>query len=104
MMEIVFGIMIIMALIVSAFMLGGLFARHLMMDALDEARRQRQMEEYYRLCGYQKVGDPAPYVPPTIRPRTPRSRVLPHINKLDRLLREGKRGTIMVTAEDREEK
>ena len=102
-MEIVFGIMIIIVLIVSSFILGGLFARHLMMDALDEARRQRQMEEYYRLCGYQKVGDPMPYVPPTIRPRTPRSRFLPHMDKLDRILHEGKRGTIMVSAEEREE-
>ena len=99
----VLEILFIIVSIILAFILGGICTRRVMLDALDEARRQRQMEEYYRLCGYQKVGDPMPYVPPTIRPRTPRSRFLPHMDKLDRILHEGKRGTIMVSAEEREE-
>ena len=95
MMYFVLEILSIIVSIILAFILGGIYTRRVMLDALDEARRQRQMEEYYRLCGYQKVGDP------TIRPKTPRARVLPHMNRLDRILHEGKRGTILVTAEDR---
>ena len=95
-MEIVFAIILLGSMFVCSFILGGIFARHLMLDALDEAREQRQAEEYYRLAGYQKVGDPRPYVPPTLRPRAPRGRYIPGLGALDRLLREGKRGTIMV--------
>lgn len=95
-MEIVFAIILLGSMFVCSFILGGIFARHLMIDALDEAREQRQAEEYYRLAGYQKVGDPRPYVPPTLRPRAPRGRYIPGLGALDRLLREGKRGTIMV--------
>lgn len=103
MMYFVLEILSIIVSIILAFILGGICTRRVMLDALDEARRQRQMEEYYRLCGYQKVGDPAPYIPPTIRPKTPRARILPHMNRLDRILHEGKRGTILVTAKDRKE-
>ena len=99
-MEIVFGIFLVAGMCVCAFILGGLFARRLMCDALEEARRQRVTEEYYRLAGAHRQSDPKPYVPPAIRPKTPRSRYLPHMNTLDRLLHEGKRGTIMVRAGD----
>ena len=100
-MYIVFAIVLIGIIMTCVFMLGGFFARHMMMDALDEARRQRTIEEYYHLAGYHQTGDPKPYIPPTLRPRTPRSRYIPHMSTLDRLLREGKRGTIMVRAGDR---
>ena len=100
-MYIVFAIIILGVMFVCAFIIGGIFARHLIMDALDEARRQRQAEEYYRLAGCHHAGDPKPYIPPTLRPRAPRARMLPHMNTLDRLLHEGKRGTIMVRAGDR---
>ena len=99
-MYIVFAIVLLGIMNVCVFILGGLFSRHLMMDALDEARQQRMREEYYRLAGYQYVGDPKPYVPPTLRPKAPRSKMLPHMNTLNRLLHEGKRGTIMVRAGD----
>lgn len=99
-MYIVLAVVLLGIINVCVFILGGIFARHLMIDALDEARRQRQSEEYYRLAGYQSVGDPKPYVPPTLRPKAPRSKMLPHMNTLDRLLHEGKRGTIMVRAGD----
>lgn len=99
-MYIVLGFLLVGIVMVCVFILGGIFARHLMMDALDEARQQRANEEYYRLAGYQHVGDPKPYVPPTLRPKAPRSKMLPHMNTLDRLLHEGKRGTIMVRAGD----
>jgi len=103
-MYLVLGIMLFGVLMVCVFILGGLFTRHLILDALDEARRQRQTEEYYRLAGVHTQSDPKPYVPPTIRPKAPRSRYLPHMNTLDRLLHEGKRGTIMVRAGDRNKK
>lgn len=99
-MYIVLSVVLLGIMFVCVFVLGGIFARHLMLDALDEARRQRQSEDYYRLAGYQHVGDPKPYIPPTTRPKAPRSKMLPHINTLDRLLHEGKRGTIMVRAGD----
>ena len=100
-MYMVLAVILIGIMFVCVFILGGIFARHLMQDALDEARRQRQSEEYYRLSGYQYVGDPKPYIPPTLRPKAPRAKILPHMNTLDRLLHEGKRGTIMVRAGER---
>lgn len=101
-MYIVLGVIFTGILMVCTFILGGLYTRHLMMDALDEARRQRQSEEYYRLAGYQHVGDPKPYIPPTTRPKAPRARMIPHMDALDRLLHEGKRGTIMVKGGENE--
>ena len=86
-MYIVLAILFTGIMMVCMFILGG-----------DEARQQRTNEEYYRLAGYKQAGDPKPYVPPTVRPKTPRSRYIPHMNTLDRLLHEGKRGTIMVRA------
>ena len=100
-MEIFVGIILIGLMSVGVFILGGIFARHLILDSLEEARRQRRAEEYCRLAGYRKPSDPKPYVPPTVRPRAPRNRYLPHLNTLDRLLHEGKRGTIMIRAGDR---
>lgn len=97
-MYIVLGVLLIGIMMVCVFILGGLFTRHLILDALDEARRQRMSEEYYRLAGVRTPADPKPYVPPTLRPKTPRARMIPHMNTLDRLLHEGKRGTIMVRA------
>ena len=100
-MEFILAIILIAIIMVCAFILGGVFARHLMLDALDEARRERMTEDYYRMAGVRMATDPKPYVPPTIRPRTPRAKMLPHMNTLDRILHEGKRGTIMVRAGDR---
>ena len=100
-MYMVLGIILLVILGVCIFLLGGLYTRHILLDALNEARRQRFTEEYYRLSGTRSQSDPRPYIPPTERPKTPRSRYLPYMNKLDRLLREGKRGTIMVRAGDR---
>ena len=100
-MYIIFAIVLLGIMFVCTFIIGGIFTRHMMMDALNEARHQRQAEEYYRLAGYQHAGDPKPYIPPTINPRAPRAKIIPHMNTLNRLLREGKRGTIMVRAGDR---
>lgn len=100
----VLGFVLVGILMVCVFILGGLYTRHLIMDALDEARSQRMTEDYYRLAGVRSASDPKPYIPPTARPKTPRARILPHMNTLDRLLHEGRRGTIMVRAGDRNKK
>lgn len=100
-MYIVLAILFTGVMMVCMFILGGVYTKNVMLDALDEARQQRTNEEYYRLAGYRQAGDPKPYVPPTVRPKAPRARYIPHMNALNRLLREGKRGTIMVRAGDR---
>ena len=100
MVEIVFAMILVVILMVCVFILGGVFARNLILDALDEARRQRHAEDSYRIAGVRTMSDPKPYIPPTIRPKTPRAKTLPHMNTLDRLLHERKRGTIIVRAGD----
>ena len=97
-MYIVLAILFTGIMMVCMFILGGVYTKNVLLDALDEARQQRTNEEYYRLAGYKQAGDPKPYVPPTVRPKTPRARYIPHMSTLDRLLHEGKRGTIMVRA------
>lgn len=90
----------IIALVI--FIAGVLFGQRLIRNAIDDARYDRLKEEYYRLAGYRRPGDPKPYVPPKSviiqRKRVPRSRMLPGMGALDRAMREGKRGTIMWNA------
>ena len=91
---------------VGIFVLGMLFSLRLWNDAREDAMYERVKEEYYLACGFRHVGDPVPYVPPksvvVSRRKTPRARrLLPGMSKLDRLMREGKRGTIMWRAGDR---
>ena len=87
-------------IIVGVFVLGMLFMRAIIHDEQQEARYDALRYEYYRLAGVKKPTDPRPYVPP--RPVTPRaSRILPGMSALDRLLKEGKRGTVMWRAKDR---
>ena len=87
-------------IILGVFVLGMLFMRHIVHEEQQEARYDAMRYEYYRLAGVQKPTDPRPYVPP--RPTTPRAkRILPGMDKLERLMQERKRGTIMWRAEDR---
>ena len=87
-------------IITGVFVLGMLFMRALYHDAQEEARYDARRYEYYRLAGVQKASDPRPYVPP--RPVTPRGRrMLPGMDALARLMKEGKRGTVMWRAGDR---
>lgn len=102
-MYIVLGIIFAGLMMVCIFILGGLYTRHLMLDALDEARRQRMSEEYYRMAGVHGSTDPKPYIPPTLRPKAPRAKMMPGMTALERRLHEGKRGTIMFCAGDRNE-
>ena len=99
------AILIVGLIMTGVFTLGALFAVRLLADAQDEARYDRLREEYYRLAGFRQLGDPKPYVPPrpVVIPSTklPRKRMLPHMSALDRMMHEGKRGTIMWRAGDR---
>ena len=86
---------------VGIFVIGALFMRMQYRDAQEEARYDAMKAEYYRLAGVRTPSDPRPYVPP--RPAVPRARgILPGMGKLDRLLKEGKRGTVMWRAGDRQ--
>ena len=91
---------------VGIFTLGALFAVRLITDAQDDARYDRLREEYFRMAGYRNQGDPKPYCPPKCnvitRTKVPRTRMLPGMNALDRLMKEGKRGTVMWRAGDRQ--
>lgn len=93
-------------ILVGIFVLGMLFSVRLVTDAEDDARYDRLREEYYRLAGFKNLSDPRPYVPPksVVIPsnKLPRNRILPGMSKLDRMMREGKRGTVMWRPEDRQ--
>ena len=94
------AILLIAFLFLVVFMIGAWFMRSVMRDAQDEARHQSLQNEYYRLAGVQKSTDPKPYVPPCVR--TPRAYgMIPGLGRLERALRNGKRGTIMLRAGDR---
>ena len=99
-MYIVLAILLFGAMMVCVFICGALFCKHLIEDAQEQARYDAMRNEYYKLAGVKTIADPRPYVPPM--PRTPRKNImLPGMNKLDRLLHEGTRGTIMWRAGDR---
>ena len=93
-------------MMVGLFILGMLFAIRVLTDAQDDAKYDRLREEYYKLAGFKQLGDPMPYVPPrsVVLPKrkTPRNKILPGMNTLDRLMKEGKRGTVMWRAGDRQ--
>ena len=96
----VLSVLLVGVLMVLTFVLGALFSKHLIEDAQEQARYDAMRNEYYRLAGVKTVADPRPYVPP--RPKAPRVRtILPGMSQLDRMLHEGKRGTIMWRAGDR---
>lgn len=87
-------------LFLCVFVLGALFCKHMMEDAKAEARYDAVRYEYFRLAGVRTPSDPQPYVPPMVR--TPRAgHFLPGMAQLDRMLRSGKRGTVMWRAGDR---
>lgn len=103
---IVLAVILVGLMMVGIFTLGALFAIQIITDAQDDARYSRLKQEYFNLAGYRRQGDPNPYVPPqpVVIPKrkTPRSRILPGMSQLDRLMHEGKRGTIMWRAGDRQ--
>jgi len=99
--SIILVILILGLMFVGVFVLGALFMKNAYHDAQIEARYDQQRLEYYRLAGVRRPTDPRPYVPP--RPVTPRRQaILPGMGALDRVMKEGKRGTIMWRAGDRQ--
>lgn len=97
-MYVVFGVLIAGIMLALFFVLGMLFCRHIMTEAQDQAKHEMLKYEFLKLANVQRPTDPMPYVPP----RTPRAGgILPGMSKLDRLLHEGKRGTVMWRAGDR---
>lgn len=97
-MYMVFAVLLAGIMLVLFFILGALFCRHIMTEAQEQAQHEALKYEFYRMAGVQKPTDPKPYVPP-ITPRA--SGLIPGMGKLERMLRAGKRGTIMVRAGDR---
>ena len=102
---VVLAVALVGLIMVGIFTLGAFFAVRLITDAQDDARYDRLRQEYYMMAGYRNPGDPKPYVPPKsaviTRSKTPRNRMLPGMSALDRLMKEGKRGTMMWRAGDR---
>lgn len=81
---------------VCVFVSGMLFMRSIIREAevlkqYDEVRR-----EYYALAGVKSMYDPLPYVPPITQRAS-----LPCLDSLERRLRRGQRGTVMLKAKDR---
>lgn len=81
---------------VCVFVSGMLFMKSIIREAemlkqYDEVRRK-----YYDLAGVKSMYDPLPYVPPIIQRPS-----LPYLDLLDRRLRRGQRGTVILKARDR---
>ena len=96
----VLAVLFVGLIMTGLFALGALFMKTFYREAQTEARYDALRYEYYRLSGVKRPTDPRPYVPP--RPVTPRKRAfLPGLSALDRLMKEGKRGTVMWRAGDR---
>ena len=94
------AILLVGIMFLCVFVLGMIVMRMIIHDEQQEARYDALRYEYYRLAGVQRPTDPRPYVPP--RPITPRAkRFLPGMSAIERMLREGKRGTVMWRAGDR---
>lgn len=97
----VLGVLLVGLMMTCMFVCGALFMKMSYRDAQEDARYDAMRYEYYRMAGTQRPTDPRPYVPP--RPVTPRRRpILPGMSALDRLMKEGKRGTVMWRAGDRQ--
>lgn len=90
------SVVLIAILLIVAFMTGVWFANRTAKDAREDAEYARLRDEYYRIAGYRCAGDPKPYVPPQSQFR----RVLPGMGDLDKLLKNGQRGTVMWKAGD----
>ena len=73
-MYIVLAIILVGIMFVGIFVIGALFSRHILLDALEDARHDQLRQEYYRMAGVRTPTDPKPYVPPRIRPVAPQTR------------------------------
>ena len=92
--SVVIAVLIAGLMMTGIFTLGALFAMHITNDAHEQDDHARMREEYYRLAGYRQASDPKPYFPNrTCAEYT--QRVLPGMSALDKLMKQGKRGTVM---------
>lgn len=94
------GCFLISVIIFLAFIIGCIFMRRLIREEEEQARHEEMRREYYRLAGVRTPTDPKPYVPPYNPPRRT-NRMLPGLDRLGVLIRDGKRGTLMWRAGDR---
>ena len=83
------------------FTLGALFALRITSDAHEQDEHDRMREEYYKLAGYKRSGDPKPYFPNRTCAEYTR-RILPGMSALDKMMKQSKRGTIIWRPEDRQ--
>jgi len=97
-MYIVLSVLFAGIMLVLFFVLGALFCRHIMVEAQENAKHEMLKYEFCRLADARTPSDPQPYVPP-VAPRA--NGILPGMRELDKLLRKGKRGTVMLRAGDR---
>ena len=100
---VVLTVLLVGLMMTGIFTLGALFAVRLTSDAHEQNQYDRLREEYYRMAGYRHAGDPKPYFP-TRQAAQYTQKVLPGMSALDRLMKQGKRGTIMWRPEDRQQK
>lgn len=82
---------------VGIFVLGSAYSLKISHERQACERKDELRQRYYDLAGYKQPGDPKPYVPPVQRYH----RRLPHLDILDRKLRNGQRGTVILRAGDR---
>ena len=77
---------------VGIFVLGSAYSLKISCERQACERKDELRQRYYDLAGYKQPGDPKPYVPPVQRYR----RRIPHLDVLERRLRNGQRGVVMV--------
>ena len=78
-------------LLLGSFLIGVRCHEQMMADATEWAEYLFRRSEAYRLSGYQRPGDPKPYI---AQPNA--HRVIPHLNLIERRLRTGRRSTVII--------
>ena len=78
-------------LLLGAFLLGVRYHEQSMANAATWAEYLLRKHEAYRLAGYERIGDPQPYVAPPVAHRT-----IPHLNTIENRLRHGRRSTVII--------
>lgn len=99
--EIILVVIFFMLALVLAYFLGMQYG----IGTAEREHYKRMRSDAYEMSGWQKPGDPAPYVPPFRMPDGWCSKIftthqhkheLPHIAEIEDALRDGKRAVVMV--------
>ena len=77
-----------------SFILGGLYTSKILHEEEAKLEQNELKRRYYDLACVKRAGDPLPYVPPVQKT----SRRLPHLDILNRRLKNGGRGTVILRA------